>query len=73
MLDADPAAWGWNEDQCWTLARIAGIVRRRFGVDYTLKLERKTAENASSAAGRFFSDVADGAAAFVIVVVQCIG
>jgi transposase len=31
-----PAAWGWDEDQCWTLARIAELVRRRFGVDYTL-------------------------------------
>ena len=36
VLDAGPAAWGWDEDQCWTLARIAGIVRSRFGVDYTL-------------------------------------
>jgi putative transposase len=36
VLDAGPAAWGWEEDQCWTLARIAGLVRRRFGVDYTL-------------------------------------
>ncbi|SFG53660.1 Winged helix-turn helix [Streptomyces mirabilis] len=34
-LDADPAASGWS-DQCWTLARIAEIVRRRFGVEYTL-------------------------------------
>jgi len=33
VLDAGPAAWGWDEDQCWTLARIAGIVRRRFGAD----------------------------------------
>ena len=31
-----PAAWGWDEDQCWTLARITELVRRRFGVDYTL-------------------------------------
>ncbi len=22
-------------DQCWTLARIAEVVRRRFGVEYT--------------------------------------
>src|SRR5215475_15466165 len=22
VLDAGPAAWGWVEDQCWTLARI---------------------------------------------------
>jgi transposase len=35
VLDAGPAAWGW-EDQCWTLARIAEVVRRRFKVDYTL-------------------------------------
>jgi transposase len=35
LLDAGPAAWGW-EDQCWTLPRIAEIVRERFGVDYTL-------------------------------------
>jgi putative transposase len=35
-LDAGPAAWGWGEDQCWTLARIAEVVRRRFRVDYTL-------------------------------------
>ena len=36
VLDAGPAAWGWDEDQCWTLARIAEFVRSRFGVDYTL-------------------------------------
>ena len=35
-LEAGPAAWGWDEDQCWTLARIAEMVRRRFGVSYTL-------------------------------------
>ena len=35
-LGAGPAAWGWDEDQCWTLARIAEVVRRRFSVDYTL-------------------------------------
>jgi transposase len=35
VLEAGPAACGWS-DQCWTLARIAEIVRRRFGVDYTL-------------------------------------
>ena len=35
LLDAGPAVWGW-EDQCWTLARIAELVRRRFTVDYTL-------------------------------------
>ena len=36
VLDAGPAAWGWDEDQCWTLARIAELVRRRFRVGYTL-------------------------------------
>jgi transposase len=36
VQEAGPAAWGWDEDQCWTLARIAEVVRRRFGVDYTL-------------------------------------
>jgi transposase len=36
LLDAGPAAWGWDEDQCWTLARIAEVVRRRFAVEYTL-------------------------------------
>ena len=35
-LDAGPAAWGWDEDQCWTLARISDLVRRRFRVDCTL-------------------------------------
>jgi len=36
VLEAGPAAWGWDEDQCWTLARIAEVVRRRFKVEYTL-------------------------------------
>src|SRR2546423_2033184 len=36
LLDAGPAVQGWDEDQCWTLARITEVVRRRFGVDYTL-------------------------------------
>ncbi|WSP86523.1 winged helix-turn-helix domain-containing protein [Streptomyces sp. NBC_01235] len=35
VLNAGPAASGWS-DQRWTLARIAEIVRRRFGVAYTL-------------------------------------
>lgn len=34
VLEAGPAASGWS-DQCWTLARIGGVVRRRFGVEYT--------------------------------------
>jgi transposase len=35
VLDAGPAAQGW-EDRCWTLARIADLVWRRFRVEYTL-------------------------------------
>ena len=35
VLEAGPAVWGW-QDQCWTLARIAEVVRRRFKVEYTL-------------------------------------
>lgn len=35
VLEAGPAACGWS-DQCWTLARIGEVVRRRFGVGYTL-------------------------------------
>jgi transposase len=35
LLDAGPTAWGWA-DQCWALARIAQVVRARFGVNYTL-------------------------------------
>ena len=35
MLDVGPAACGYA-DQCWTLARIAEQVWRRFGVEYTL-------------------------------------
>jgi putative transposase len=35
LLEAGPAAWGWV-DQCWTLPRIAALVRERSGVDYTL-------------------------------------
>jgi transposase len=35
VLDAGPAAAGWA-DQCWTLARIAGVISERFKVEYTL-------------------------------------
>jgi len=35
VLDTGPAVSG-HADQCWTLARIAGQVWRRFGVEYTL-------------------------------------
>jgi transposase len=36
VLDAGPAASGWDEDQCWTLARITNVIAARFRVDYTL-------------------------------------
>ncbi|HEV8276406.1 MAG TPA: helix-turn-helix domain-containing protein [Streptosporangiaceae bacterium] len=36
VLDAGPAASGWDEDRCWTLARIAEVIRGRFKVGYTL-------------------------------------
>jgi transposase len=35
VLDAGPAASGYL-DQCWTLARITDLARRRFRVEYTL-------------------------------------
>ncbi|MER5940000.1 winged helix-turn-helix domain-containing protein [Streptomyces sp. NPDC001928] len=35
VLDAGPAASGWS-GQCWRLARIAEVVCRRVGVEYTL-------------------------------------
>src|SRR5437764_10241031 len=35
VLDAGPGACGYA-DQCWTLARVAEQVWRRFGVEYTL-------------------------------------
>lgn len=36
LLQAGPAVHGWDEDQRWTLARIAELIHHRFGVDYTL-------------------------------------
>jgi transposase len=36
VLDAGPAASGWDEDQCWMLVRIAEVIRVRFRVEYTL-------------------------------------
>jgi putative transposase len=35
LREAGPAVWGWN-GQCWTLPRIAAVVRTRFAVDSTL-------------------------------------
>jgi transposase len=36
VLEAGSAAWGWDEDQCWTLAHIAEVVRDRFEAGHTL-------------------------------------
>jgi putative transposase len=36
VLDAGPAACG-HKDQRWTLARVAALVMRLFGVSYTLR------------------------------------
>ena len=36
-LDAGPAAYGWREDQRWTLARITALISRLFHVRYTLR------------------------------------
>ena len=35
VLDAGPAASGWDQDQRWTLARVAALITRLFGVSYT--------------------------------------
>ncbi|MEV4116996.1 winged helix-turn-helix domain-containing protein [Nonomuraea sp. NPDC049695] len=35
-LDGGPVAHGWDEDQRWTLARIAEPIRQRLGVAYTV-------------------------------------
>ncbi|RSN66623.1 transposase [Actinomadura sp. WAC 06369] len=34
-LNRGPAAHGWAHDQRWTLERVAEVIRRLFGVDYT--------------------------------------
>jgi len=36
-LDKGPAAWGWAEDQRWTLERAAALIGRLFHVRYTLR------------------------------------
>jgi transposase len=36
-LDLGPAAYGWDEDQRWTLARAAALIGRLFHVHYTLR------------------------------------
>jgi transposase len=36
-LEQGPAAWGWDEDQRWTLARVTTLIGRLFHVRYTLR------------------------------------
>jgi transposase len=36
-LDLGPAAYGWREDQRWTLARVTALIARLFHVRYTLR------------------------------------
>jgi putative transposase len=36
-LDGGLAAWGWEQDQRWTLARAAALIARLFHVRYTLR------------------------------------
>lgn len=36
-LEAGPAAYGWGQDQRWTLARVAAPIERLFSVPYTLR------------------------------------
>jgi putative transposase len=37
VLEEGPAVHGWEEDQRWTLARVAELIAGEFGVDYTLR------------------------------------
>ena|SRR6187399_2512953 len=36
-LEAGPAAYGFGEDQRWTLARVADLIARLFHIRYTLR------------------------------------
>jgi transposase len=36
-LDQGPAAWGWEEDQRWTLERVTTLIGRLFHARYTLR------------------------------------
>jgi putative transposase len=36
-LEAGPVAYGWTQDQRWTLARVAVLVERLSGVSHTLR------------------------------------
>ena len=39
-LEGGPAAWGWGEDQRWTLARVTTLIGRLFHVRYTCATRR---------------------------------
>jgi transposase len=36
-LDLGPAAYGWDQDQRWTLARVTALIARLFHLRYTLR------------------------------------
>lgn len=36
-LEGGPAAWGWRQDQRWTLARVTALIARLFHIRYTLR------------------------------------
>jgi transposase len=36
-LEGGPAAWGWDQDQRWTLARVTTLIARLFHIRYTLR------------------------------------
>jgi putative transposase len=36
-LEGGPAAWGWDQDQRWTLARVTTLIGRLFHAHYTLR------------------------------------
>jgi transposase len=36
-LEGGPAAWGWGQDQRWTLARVTALIGRLFHLRYTLR------------------------------------
>ena len=56
-LDLGPAAYGWDHDQWWTLARVTALIARLFHVPYTLRgvsylLHRMGSPRRSGAPGR---------------------
>src|SRR5436189_2186429 len=36
-LEGGPTAWGWDQDQRWTLARVATLIARLFHLRYTVR------------------------------------